>query len=81
MTLRRKPAFKNFALIRAVSGLKYEKIFLALCNSLLIVFFLYQNGTFEDQRTKYIDFLTKTWILILFYLIIWVTKNFLGFCS
>ena len=81
MTLRRKPAFKNFALIRAVSGLKYEKIFLALCNSLLIVFFLYQNGTFEDQRTRYIDFLTKTWILILFSLIIWVTKNFLGFCS
>ena len=75
ITLCRKPVFKNYALILAVSDWKLEQIFLALCNSPLIVFFLYQNGTFEGQSTGYIDFLSKTWVFIwLLSLIIWVSK-------
>ena len=82
ITLFGKPAFKNFALILAISDWKFQEIFLALCNSLLIAFFFYRNGTFEDQWTGYIYFLTKTWVLIrLFSLIIWVSKNLLWFCS
>ena len=82
MTLFGKPAFKNFALILPISDRKFEKIFLAQCNSLLIAFFFYQNGTLDDLWNGYIDFLTKTWVLIwLFSLIIWVSKNVLGFCS
>ena len=59
MTLCGKPAFKNFrkpALILAVFDWKFEEIFLALCKSPLIAFFLYRNGILEDQWTGYIDF-------------------------
>ena len=48
MTLCGKPAFKNFTLILAISDWEFEEIFLALCNSALIAFFLNQNGIFED---------------------------------
>ena len=55
MILCGKPAFKNFALILAVSDWKSEKIFLDLCNLPLIAFFLYQSGTFEENAVTSID--------------------------
>ena len=57
MPLCGKPAFKYFALIMAISDWKFEEIFLALCKSPLIKFFLYRNGTLEDQWTghKFFD--------------------------
>ena len=59
MTLRGREAFKTFPLTPAVSDQKFRAFFLALCNLPLIAFFLYRNGSIEDQWTGYTDFLTK----------------------